>query len=104
MDNARKAGLVGGAFLGAMATGVAAQEELPTVEGIESLVASRIAEEGGISVGGSSGGTVASGGSTGGGIVTGGGSTGGGSGQIGSSEGLAIADASGGDNNVAFVS
>jgi hypothetical protein len=91
MTDIKKAGLLSGALVGAVATSAAAQE-YPTQEGIASLVSSMMGNSGGsVSVGGS--GTVASG------LVTGGGDS-----NIGSSEGLAVADASGGNHNIAFVS
>lgn len=111
-NDARKAGLLGGALLGSLAVGTSAQE-LPTVEGITGDVNARIGESGGddggssgggISVGGGGGGTVSTGGSSGGGTVSTGDISGGGDMQIGGDEGLAVADASGGNNNVSFVS
>jgi len=93
MTDIKKAGLLGGAMVGALATGVAAQAELPTQEGITDLVNSMMGSAGGsVSIGGG-GGTVSQGTSTGGGVS-----------NIGSTEGLSVADASGGNHNVAFVS
>ena len=93
MTDIKKAGLLGGALLGALATGVSAQT-LPTQEGISDLVNSMM--------GGNGGGTVSVGG--GGGTVTQGSSTGGGYSNIGGDSGLAVADAGGGNHNVSFVS
>lgn len=93
MADVKKAGLLGGALLGALATGVSAQS-LPTQEGIADLVNTMMGDRGNsVEVGSSGGGTVY------GGEVTGGGSS-----NIGSSNGLASADASGGNHNVSFVS
>ena len=103
MNDVRKAGLLGGAFAGSLAIGASAQE-LPTVEGLTAATAERIASDGGISVGGGGGGTVSTGGASGGGTVSTGDVSGGGDMQIGGTEGLSIADASGGNNNVSFVS
>jgi hypothetical protein len=104
VNDARKAGLLGGAMVGSLAMGTSAQD-LPTTEGIAADVASRIGESSGgtISVGGG-GGTVSTGGSAGGGTISTGDITGGGDSQIGSTEGLAVADASGGNSNTSFVS
>ncbi len=104
MNDARKVGLLGGALalalFGVAAPGVDAQE-VPTVEGITAEVNAAIGA-GGISVGGDGGGTFATGGSDGGGTVSTGDIAGGGDTQIGGDEGLAVADASGGDSNDSF--
>ncbi len=104
MNEARKVGLLGGALalalFGVAATGVDAQET-PTVESITAEVNAAIGA-GGISVGGDGGGTVATGGTSGGGTVSTGDIGGGGDMQIGGDEGLAVADASGGDSNDSF--
>ncbi len=104
MNDARKVGLLGGALalalVGTAAAGVAAQE-VPTTEGITAQVEAAIGA-GGISVGGDGGGTVATGGSSGGGTISTGDISGGGDAQIGGDEGLAVADASGGNSNVAL--
>jgi len=104
MNEVRKAGLLGGALVGSLAVGVSAQD-VPTVDDITADVNARIGESsgGGISVGGG-GGTVSTGGSSGGGTVSTGDIGGGGDMQIGGTEGLAVADASGGNNNISFVS
>jgi hypothetical protein len=93
MADVKKAGLLGGALIGAVATGVSAQT-LPTQEGIADLVNSMV---------GSGGGSVSVG-SSGGGTSYGGDVTGGGTSNIGASNGLAAADASGGNHNLSFVS
>ena len=77
-NDVRKAGLLGGTMVGSLAVGVSAQD-VPTVDDI-------------------------TGGSSGGGTISTGDITGGGDSQIGSDEGLAVADASGGNRNVSFVS
>ena len=103
-NDVRKAGLLGGTMVGSLAVGVSAQD-VPTVDGITADVGTRIGETSGgtISIGGG-GGTVTTGGSSGGGTISTGDITGGGDSQIGSDEGLAVADASGGNRNVSFVS
>lgn len=94
MADIKKAGLLGAALVGGVAATASAQEFM-TQDEIGELVAS-------MQSGGNGGGAVTVGG--GGGTVASGNSTGGGDMQIGGDEGLAIADASGGNSNVAFVS
>lgn len=103
-NDVRKAGLLGGTMVGSLAVGVSAQD-VPTVDDITADVGARIGETSGgtISIGGG-GGAVTTGGSSGGGTISTGDITGGGDSQIGSDEGLAVADASGGNRNVSFVS
>ena len=96
MADVKKAGLLGAALVGGVAASASAQEFM-TQDEIGELVAS-------MQSGGNSGGGVSVGGGGGGGTGAGGGSTGGGDMQIGGDEGLAVADASGGNNNVSFVS
>ena len=93
MADIKKAGLLGAALVGGVAATASAQEFM-TQDEIGELVASMQGGNGGgsVTVGGG-GGTVASGNVTGGGDM-----------QIGGDEGLAVADASGGNHNVAFVS
>ncbi len=93
MADVKKAGLLGAALVGGVAATASAQEFM-TQDEIGELVASM--------QGGNAGGSVSVGG--GGGTVASGDVTGGGHMQIGGDEGLAIADASGGNSNVAFVS
>ncbi|MCC6312550.1 MAG: hypothetical protein IT337_00955 [Thermomicrobiales bacterium] len=108
VDIKKTAGLLGGAMVGVLAAAGAAAQEMPTTDAISADVNARvgaagisIGDAGGtINVGGSGGGSV----STGGGTATGGNMTGGDSMNIGGNEGLAIADASGGNHNVSFVS
>ncbi|MGI9254676.1 MAG: hypothetical protein ACR2J8_13110 [Thermomicrobiales bacterium] len=93
MADIKKAGLLGAALIGAVAVDVSAQT-LPTQEGIADLVNSMMGNAGSTVGTGSSGGNT-----TYGGTVTGSGES-----NIGSSNGLASADASGGNHNVSFVS
>ena len=93
MADVRKAGLLGGALIGAVATGVSAQS-VPTQESIADLVNSMMGNAGNSAESGNGGG-----GTTYSGEVTGSGSS-----DVGAANGLASADASGGNHNVSFVS
>jgi hypothetical protein len=96
MADVKKAGLLGAALVGGLSAAASAQDFM-TQEEIGELVAS-------MQSGGNSGGGVSVGGGGGGGTVASGNVTGGGDMQIGGDEGLAVADASGGNHNVSFVS
>ncbi len=92
MNEMKKAGLLGGALVGAFASTAAMAQEMSS-EDITAMVNGMVAE-------GVSGIEVAAGG----GVSASGGVSEGGYQQIGSTSGVAIADASGGDHNVSFVS
>lgn len=94
MADIKKAGLLGAALVGGVSAAASAQDFM-TQDEIGALVAD-------MQSGGNGGGSVTVGG--GGGTVASGNSTGGGEMQIGGDEGLAVADASGGNHNVSFVS
>jgi hypothetical protein len=97
MADVKKAGLLGAALVGGVSVAASAQEFM-TQDEIAAMVESM--------QGGNSGGSVSvgGGGGGGGGTVASGDVTGGGDMQIGGTTGTAIADASGGDSNIAFVS
>ncbi|MFM8593828.1 MAG: hypothetical protein ACKOCK_05485 [Chloroflexota bacterium] len=92
MSEMKKAGLLGGALVGAFASTAAMAQEMSS-EDITVMVNDMVAE-------GISGMSV----SAGGGFSAAGAVDVGGFSQIGSDSGVAIADASGGDHNVSFVS